>query len=95
MDWHVQYRGRDGVDHVVMHSTPEEAIEAACRLIDDGCDVYGVGTGPLTDSIAREDIARIYVFWVRARAPWPRHSRSTAVDHGSPKSFLGSQRREE
>jgi hypothetical protein len=68
MTWHVQFRN-DGVDHVVMHPTPEEAIEAACRLMDDGCDVYGVRTGPLTDSIAREDIARIYAFWVRAKRP--------------------------
>jgi hypothetical protein len=69
MTWHVQYRN-DGVDHVVMHPTPEEAIEAACRLIDDGCDVYGIGTGPLTDSIARDEIGRIYSFWARAKRPF-------------------------
>ena len=52
--------------------------------MDDGCDVYGIGTGPLTDTIAREDIARIHVFWARAKAPWPRHSRATAVSSGNP-----------
>ena len=66
MDWHVQYR-KDGADHLAMHPSPERSIEAACRLIDDGCDVYGIGTGPLTDSIAREEIARIYAFWARAK----------------------------
>jgi hypothetical protein len=40
--------------------TPEQAIETACRLLDDGCEVYGIGTGALTDSIEKEQIARIY-----------------------------------
>ncbi len=64
--WHVQYR-RDGIDHIVKCPSPEEAIETACHLIDDGFDVYGIGTGPLTDSIGREEIARIYAFWMRAK----------------------------
>jgi hypothetical protein len=66
--WHVQYR-KDATSHVVRHPSPERAIEAACRLIDDGCDVYGVGIGPLTDSIDREEIARIYAMWARAKFP--------------------------
>jgi hypothetical protein len=69
MTWHVQYR-KDTTDHIVRHPSPERAIEAACRLIDDGCDVYGIGTGPLTDSIAREQIAGIYAMWARARSPF-------------------------
>jgi hypothetical protein len=68
MPWHVQYH-KGSVDHIERHSSPERAIEAACRLIDDGCDVYGVGTGPLTDSIGREQIARIYAMWDRAKHP--------------------------
>ena len=68
MKWHVQYR-RGATGHVVRHLTPERAIEAACRLIDDGCDVYAVGTGPLTDSIEKEQIARIYAMWARAKHP--------------------------
>jgi hypothetical protein len=66
--WHVQYR-KDATSHVVRHPSPERAIEAACRLIDDGRDVYGVGIGPLTDSIDREEIARIYAMWARAKFP--------------------------
>jgi hypothetical protein len=68
MNWHVQYR-INAVDHIVMHPSPEKAIEVACSLIDCGCDVYGIGTGPLTDSIGRDQIARIYAF--RARATFP------------------------
>jgi hypothetical protein len=69
MDWHVQYR-KDGKPHIVWHPTPEAAIEYACKLIDSGCDVFGVGTGALTDSIAKDEIAKIYDFWVRAKSPF-------------------------
>ena len=68
MEWNVQFT-RDAVDHVEMHLTPEAAIEAACRLADAGCDVYGIGTGPLIDSIDRSQIARIYEFWKRTKPP--------------------------
>jgi hypothetical protein len=47
---------------VARHPSAELAIETACQLIDCGCDVYGVGTGPLSDSIARDQIARITTF---------------------------------
>jgi hypothetical protein len=71
MTWHVQYR-QDGTDHIVRLPSPEEAIETACRLIDGGCDVYGIGTGPLTDSIEKSQIARIYDMWVKARRYGPK-----------------------
>ncbi len=62
LEWHVQYR--DGAcDRVAMHSTPE----AACRLMDQKHDVYGIGTGPLTDSVGRAHIARIYSMWKDAK----------------------------
>ncbi|HLY54101.1 MAG TPA: hypothetical protein VKS60_01005, partial [Stellaceae bacterium] len=66
MSWHVQYR-RDAIDHLVRLRSPQAAIAAACRLIDGGCDVYGIGTGPLTDSIDRDQIAKIYAQWAMAR----------------------------
>ena len=69
MTWHVQYR-QDTTDHITRHPSPEKAVEAACRLMDVGCDVYGIGTGPLSDSIARDQIARIYALWVRAKTPF-------------------------
>jgi hypothetical protein len=69
MTWHVQYR-KDAVDLIVRQPTPEKAIETACGLIDEGCDVYGIGTGPLSDSIDREHIVRIYALWTRERHPF-------------------------
>jgi len=53
-----------------MFPTPETAIENACRLIDDGHDVFGIGEGALADSIEREQIARIYATWRRAKSPF-------------------------
>jgi hypothetical protein len=67
LDWHVQYR-KDELDHADWFSTPEEAIEIACRLIDDGCDVYGIGFGSLDDSIAKDQIARIYDLWMKVKS---------------------------
>ena len=69
MEWHVQYR-RDTVDHIEMLLTPEAAIEKACLLIDDGCLIYGIGIGPLTDAIGHGEIAQIYCLWSRARSPY-------------------------
>jgi hypothetical protein len=69
MTWHVQYI-RHNVDQVDTHPTPEAAIEAACRLINDGYDVFGIGTGPLSDSIDRAHIARIFGMWARGKHPF-------------------------
>jgi hypothetical protein len=68
MTWHVQYR-RDGEDLVARYASPELAIESACHMIDDGCDVHGIGTGPLSDSITKAQITRIYDIWARAKHP--------------------------
>ena len=65
MNWHVQYR-QGGDSHVVRFESPEGAIEAACRLMDTGSDVFGIGTGPLTDSIGRDEIVRIHAMWVHS-----------------------------
>ena len=69
MPWHVQYR-EHSAEHVLHCLTPEAAIEAACELIDQGSDVFGIGTGSLTDSISTPEIARIYDLWARAKAPF-------------------------
>ena len=64
MTRYVQYR-KDTVDHIVRLPNPEEAIEAACRLIDEGFEVFGIGSGPLTDSIEKMQIVRIYAMWAK------------------------------
>jgi hypothetical protein len=65
-EWHVQYRKNDAA-HIGRFATPEQAIENACGLIDDGCDVYGIGAGSLDDSIAKDQVAKIYAIWARAK----------------------------
>jgi len=68
MTWHIQFRSGEG-DHIERFPTPEQAIDAACRLMDAGCDVYGIGTGPLTDSVGREGIAKMYAIYTRFTPP--------------------------
>lgn len=62
MEWHVQHDGGEG--EVISYFPPaDRAIEGACRLIAAGHDVFGIGIGPLSDSIGRDEIARIYAIW--------------------------------
>ena len=79
MTWHVQYHAASG-DAVELFLTAEGAIEAACELIESGHDVYGLGTGPLTDSISKPEIDKIYVIWSRGhetcRKPPPDSAKS-------------------
>jgi len=44
-EWHGRYRNNK-VDYAAQHTSSAQAIVAACRLIDDGCDI---GTGPLNE----------------------------------------------
>jgi hypothetical protein len=69
MEWFIQYTA-DGADQVQHPETPGEAIALACRLLDGGADVFGIGMGEPPVSIGRDEIARIYRIWVRA-APAP------------------------
>jgi hypothetical protein len=69
MTWHIQYRDDSG-EHIERHPTPELAIEAACHRLDAGSDVFGIGTGPLTDSIGKAEIAKIYAMWLRPTMPF-------------------------
>jgi hypothetical protein len=67
MEWSVQHT-TDGADHLERTETPQGAIELACRLMDSGADVFGIGVGEPPVSIGRDEIARIYRIWVRTAA---------------------------
>lgn len=56
-EWHVQYRNGT-IDRVEWFIDCELAIETACRLVDAGCDVYGLGSGSLNDSIPSDRSVR-------------------------------------
>ncbi|MGD0184012.1 MAG: hypothetical protein ABSC25_02045 [Roseiarcus sp.] len=73
MTWLVQYRD-EATDRLVRYPSPEKAIEAACHLLDNGCDVYSIGVGSLDDSITKTEIARIYAIWVKAKFPFGKTS---------------------
>jgi hypothetical protein len=65
-EWYVQYR-RDKADKVEWFTACELAIEAACVLIHDGCDVYGIGVGSLDDAVSKDHITRIYALWAKVK----------------------------
>lgn len=69
MTWLVQYRDA-AKDRLARYPSPEQAIKAACSLIDNGCDVYRIGMGSLDYSIGKDQIARIYAIRGKARFPF-------------------------
>jgi hypothetical protein len=94
MTWHVQYR-QAGTNELLRRLTPEAAIEAACRLIDQGCDVYAIGTESLTDSITHDEITRIYAILDRERHPFGKAPRRGLEQLGSSSDlnhFAASER---
>jgi len=82
-DWHVRYR-KSEAEQIGWFLTPEEAIETACGLIDEGCDVYGIGVGSLDDSIAKNQIARIYDFWAKAKPRSTSAEAPSAISQNPP-----------
>ena len=64
--WHIQYTNHLG-DHLENYPARELAIEAACRHIDGGCDVYRIGNKFFNDSVGKDVIARIYELWLRPK----------------------------
>ena len=91
MEGHIQYR-HEGIAQIARFSSAEDAIDTACRVIDDGHEVYAIGTGPLTDSIGVNEIASLYALWARAenafhsgQLPKPhdrRHDSGEAIANG-------------
>lgn len=65
MEWHVQYR-QSGLDRCLLLKSYDQAIEAACRLLHDGRDVYAIGTA-LGDSVRKAEIVRLYAEWLQTR----------------------------
>ena len=71
MTWLVQYR-HAATDRLLRYPSPEEAINAACDLLDNGYDVYRIGMDSLDYSIEKDQIARIYAIRVKAKSPFGR-----------------------
>jgi hypothetical protein len=65
MTWDIRY-SRDGEDHLESYPDAETAIEAACVLIDQDCDVHGIWTGDLAEAVGPAQIMRVYS--VRSRS---------------------------
>jgi hypothetical protein len=63
MQWHVQYRSA-GAEYVIVHSSPQAAIEIGHGLIGAGIDVFDIGKEATPGPIAGELIGRGYAEWV-------------------------------
>jgi hypothetical protein len=70
MTWDIRF-SRDDLDHLESYPTAETATEAACLLIDQGCDVHGIWTGHLTETIDREQILQTYSFRIKPQPMTP------------------------
>jgi hypothetical protein len=66
MTWHVRFRF-DGTDNIARYPTELAAIEAACRLIDDGCRVFGIGPRFRGDTLNKDQIACVHELWTKAK----------------------------
>jgi hypothetical protein len=69
MDWFIRYR-TDDQTHVDRYPSLDVAIESACRLMDNGHVVYGIGYKTGDNSIAKPEIDDIYSIWRRANGPF-------------------------
>lgn len=69
MDWFIRYQTDD---QTLVERLPslDVAIETACRLIDEGCLVHGIGYQTAENSIEKPEIDDIYSIWVRAKGPF-------------------------
>jgi hypothetical protein len=66
MDWFIQYRFGEA-DCSTRLKNLDDAIETACMLMDNGCDVSSIGYQTLDNAVAKPDIENIYSIWVRAK----------------------------
>jgi hypothetical protein len=66
MDWFIQYRSGE-TDNVARHNSLDGAIESACKLLDDGCDVFSIGYQTIDNAVSKQDIESVYSIWVSAK----------------------------
>ncbi len=69
MDWFIRYR-TDGQSHTERLPSLDLAIEKACRLMDEGCFVHGIGFQTAENAIEKPEIDDIYSIWRRAKGPF-------------------------
>jgi hypothetical protein len=79
--WHVRFRF-DGTDHIARYPNERMAIEAACKLIDDGCKVFGIGPRARGETLDKDQIACIHESWAKAK-----HSPPTTLIGRTPGPF--------
>jgi hypothetical protein len=66
MDWKLNHTFEAELT-VEWFTTPEEAIERACRLIDGGCESCGINFGSGSETIQITKAGLIYQLWARSK----------------------------
>ena len=68
-DWYVHYRTvkAEHVNHVFWFNNCVMAIDAACSLVNDGCDVFSVGERSKGDTLSKKQIARVHTLRVTTK----------------------------
>lgn len=61
MEWRVDYRKDDETRCIALPDLPN-ALQAACRLLDQGCDVIRIAADEST-SLSANEIRKIYAIW--------------------------------
>jgi hypothetical protein len=69
MDWFIRYQ-TDRQACVERYPSLDAAIESACRLMDKGHAVHGIGYKTGDNSIDKPEIDNIYSIWRRANGPF-------------------------
>lgn len=67
MEWHIRYLD-NGTERIEWYPSPEAAIEDACRHMDAGRIVQGIGSEDVAHTIAPDQVVRIYAIWVRGKS---------------------------
>jgi hypothetical protein len=76
MTWHVQYCDGE-MERIERHPSPEMAIDCVPPYRRRPRRLWH-RHGSLDESITREEIARIYVLWVRAKYPFGIRAKPSA-----------------
>jgi hypothetical protein len=67
--WFVRYRrSSSDPEEIEEADTLEQAVDTACLLTDERCQVSAIGWGSLTVAVSAGEIERLYTYWKRAKA---------------------------
>jgi hypothetical protein len=64
MNWRVEYH-EGPARKTLRYHTPEQAVTGACTMLDDGHDVFEIGSDEFAVTAGPAEIAKIYAMWIK------------------------------